>query len=144
MKRFIIIALALFLSTTLFAQQNGDTIISNNPQKVRLRVLYFHIEHRCNTCHSIEKYVRKTLFENFQSQIDNGFIDLSILNCEDPKNAEISKKYDAYGATLAITPYDANGQELKSEDLTGWAFKTIGNPELFISQLKEKITAYLK
>lgn len=144
MKKLIIIALSLFMSIQLFAQQNGDTIISNNPQKVKLRVLYFHIEHRCNTCHSIEKYLRKTLFENFKAQIDSGIIDLSIMNCEDPKNAEISKKYDAYGATLAITPYDANGQELKYEDMTGWAFKTIGNPYLFISQLKEKITAYLK
>ena len=144
MKKLIIIALSLFMSIQLFAQQNGDTIISNNPQKVKLRVLYFHIEHRCNTCHSIEKYLRKTLFENFKAQIDSGIIDLSIMNCEDPKNAEISKKYDAYGATLAITPYDANGQELKYEDMTGWAFKTIGNPELFSSQLKEKITSYLK
>lgn len=144
MKKLIIIALSLFMSIQLFAQQNGDTIISNNPQKVKLRVLYFHIEHRCNTCHSIEKYLRKTLFENFKAQIDSGIIDLSIMNCEDPKNAEISKKYDAYGATLAITPYDANGQELKYEDMTGWAFKTIGNPDLFISQLKEKITTYLK
>ncbi len=144
MKKLIIIALSLFMSIQLFAQQNGDTIISNNPQKVKLRVLYFHIEHRCNTCHSIEKYLRKTLFENFKAQIDSGIIDLSIMNCEDPKNAEISKKYDAYGATLAITPYDANGQELKYEDMTGWAFKTIGNPYLFISQLKEKITTYLK
>lgn len=144
MKKLIIIALSLFMSIQLFAQQNGDTIISNNPQKVKLRVLYFHIEHRCNTCHSIEKYLRKTLFENFKAQIDSGIIDLSIMNCEDPKNAEISKKYDAYGATLAITPYDANGQELKYEDMTGWAFKTIGNPDLFILQLKEKIMAYLK
>jgi len=144
MKKLIIIALGLFMSMQLFAQQNGDTIISNNPQKVKLRVLYFHIEHRCNTCHSIETYVRKTLFENFQTQIDNGLIDLSIINCEDTLNAAISKKYDAYGATLAITPYDANGQELKYEDMTGWAFKTIGNSDLFISQLKEKITAYLK
>ncbi len=144
MKKLIIIALSLFMSTQLFAQQNGDTIISNNPQKVKLRVLYFHIEHRCNTCHSIEKYLRKTLFENFQAQIDSGIIDLSIMNCEDPKNAEISKKYDAYGATLAITPYDSNGQELKFEDLTGWAFKTIGNNDLFIAQLKEKIQGYLK
>lgn len=144
MKKLIIIALSLIWSMQLFAQQNGDTNISNNPHKVKLRVLYFHIEHRCNTCHSIETYVRKTLFENFQMQIDNGLIDLSIINCEDTLNAAISKKYDAYGATLAITPFDVNGQELKYEEMTGWAFKTIGNPELFISQLKEKITAYLK
>ena len=144
MRKYLIVLIGLMMSISGLAQQNGDTIIANNPQKVKLRVLYFHIEHRCNTCHSIEKHLRKTLFENFKSQIDSGIIDLSIINCEDPKNAIISKKYDAYGATLAFTPFDNNGQELKSEDITDWAFKTIGNPELFISQLKEKITAYLK
>jgi hypothetical protein len=144
MRKYLIVLIGLMMSISVLAQQNGDTIIANNPQRAKLKVLYFHIEHRCNTCHSIEKNVRKTLFENFKSQIDSGIIDLSIINCEDPKNVEISKKYDAYGATLAITPFDNNGQELKSEDITDWAFKTIENTELFISQLKEKITAYLK
>lgn len=143
MKKIIIIILCIFASSQIFAQQNGDTIISNNPQNVKLRVLYFHIEHRCNTCTAIESTIRKALFENFQSEIDNGIIELSIINCELPENADIAKKYDAYGATLSISPF-VNGQEKKIEDITGWAFKTIGKPDLFISQLKEKINTYLR
>lgn len=143
MKRLILLTICIFATLQMFAQQNGDTIIANNPQKVKLRVLYFHAEHRCNTCTSIESTLRKALFDNFQSEIDGGVIDLSIINFESPENAEIAKKYDAYGATMAISPYK-NGIELKFEDITGWAFKTVGKPDLFIAQLKEKIITYLK
>ncbi len=143
MKKILLIATLLIATMQIFAQQNGDTIISNNLQKVKVRVLYFHIEHRCNTCHSIETNVRKALFNEFQTEINSGIIDLSIINCEDKKNETISKKYDAYGATLAITPFDANHQEMKFEDLTGWAFKTIGKPEVFITELRTKIRSLL-
>jgi len=87
--------------------------------------------------------VRKTIFENYKNQIDSGLVNLYILNCELPENLELVKKYEAYGATLAITPYK-KGVELKTEDLSNWAFKTVHDPDVFISELKEKINSYLK
>jgi aspartate aminotransferase len=56
---------------------------------------------------------------------------------------DLVKKYDAYGATLAITSL-VNGKEDKSEDLTGWAFEKVHEPDIFIAELKLKIEEFLK
>ncbi|MFA6924168.1 MAG: nitrophenyl compound nitroreductase subunit ArsF family protein [Bacteroidales bacterium] len=143
MKNIVVIILGLFLSFQGFTQKTADTVVSNNPKKLKLKVLYFHITHRCNTCFSIEANVRKTLNEYFKNEIDSGIIDLYVLDCELPINKEIANKYDAFGATLALTTY-TNKTELKTEDLTNWAFQKIHNPEIFILELKTKIEILLK
>ena len=141
-KLLFILALAL-ASLSGTAQKIGDTTITNNASKLRLKVFYFHITNRCNTCTSIEITLRKTLFENFKNEIDSGVIDVYILNCELPENKDLVKKYDAYGATMAVTAYDGP-RELKTEDLTNFAFQKVHKPEVFISELKEKIQKYIK
>ncbi|HPB24931.1 MAG TPA: nitrophenyl compound nitroreductase subunit ArsF family protein [Bacteroidales bacterium] len=143
MKKTVIISFLLLFSVGVFSQKNNDTIIANNAQNLRLKVFYFHITNRCNTCFSIEKYVRQTIDNNFANQLELGIVDLYILNCELPENRDLVKKYDAYGATLALTSY-SNGKEEKSEDLTGWAFKKVHEPNIFISELKAKIEESIK
>ncbi len=133
----------LFISGFAFSQGNGDTIISNNPENLKVKVLYFHITHRCNTCMAIEENVRKTLFENFREQIDKGIIDLYILNCELPENQELVEKYGAYGSTLAITTYK-DGSESITEDLSNWSFQKVHKPAVFNSELVEKINKLLQ
>jgi len=143
MKKLAIISVLLIISFNIFAQKSNDTIISNNPQNLKLKVLYFHITNRCNTCFSIEKYVRQTIDSNFSNQLELGIIDLYIMNADLPGNKELVKKYEAYGATLAITPY-INGKEGKSEDLSNWAFQKVHKPEIFMEELKSKINESIK
>lgn len=143
MKKKAVILLLLFLSLNIFAQKGSDTIIANNPKNLKLKVLYFHVTNRCNTCISIEKYVRQTIDSNFANQLELGIIDLYVLNCDLPENQELVKKYEAYGATLAITPY-INGKEGKSEDLSNWAFQKVHKPEIFMEELKTKINELIK
>ncbi len=142
MKNLAIIFFGLFLSFHGFTQQSADTVISNNPQNLKVKVLYFHITNRCHTCFSIEAAVRKTIDENFKTELDSGIVDLYIVNCELPENKAISEKYEAYGATLALTKID--GDKGKTEDLTNLAFSKIHDEEIFISELKSKIQELLK
>ena len=142
MKTIFVIFFALCLSFQGLAQKDADTVISNNPQKLKAKVLYFHITNRCNTCRSIEAAVRKTIKENFQKKLDSGIVDLYILNCELPENKVISEKYLAYGATLATTKLE--GGKESTEDLTNFAFAKIHDEAIFISELKAKIEELLK
>jgi C4-dicarboxylate transporter len=138
MKKLIVIFAAIALSLQAFSQQSGDTVIANNPQNLKLKVYYFHITNRCTTCRGIEANVRKTLNDHFLNQLETGVIDLYIVNCELPENKELAKKYDAYGATLALTTF-SRGKEAKIEDLTNWAFQKAHDPTVFIVELKTRI-----
>ena len=141
--RNIIIALAfVLLSVNLFGQKVADTIITNNPQNLKIKVYYFHITNRCHTCTSIEINLRKTIFDNFSKELDLGIIDLYILNCEKPENLELVKKYEAYGSTLVLSQYNL-GKEGKSDDISNWAFQNVNKPAAFISGLKQKISALI-
>ncbi len=143
MKKITILFLGLILSFSAFSQTVGDTVIANNPAKLKVKVLYFHITNRCNTCMSIEINVRKTIFDNFKTQLDNGDIDLYIVNCELPANKVLAEKYNAYGATFAITTYK-KGKEFKTKDMSNWAFKKAAKQDVFISELKDKINELIK
>jgi hypothetical protein len=143
MKKLLISFIILFLFYQGYSQQTGDTIISNNPQNLKVKVLYFHITNRCHTCFSIEANVRKTVYDHFEAALDTGTVGLTVMNCELPENAAIVKKYNAYGATLALTSYK-DGKEVTSVDLTNWAFQKIHDPDVFISELKFKIDKLLK
>jgi len=142
MKKLAILLFTISLSFQGMAQSKGDTIISNDTAKLKLKVLYFHVTNRCNTCRSIEAAVRKTIKENFQSELDSGIVALYVINCELPENKVISQKYDAYGATLAVTKM-FGGKEA-TEDLTNFAFSKIHDEDIFINDLKIKITELLK
>lgn len=143
MRNILLLLTGILLSIQTMAQQDTDTIISNNPQNLKLKVLYFHITHRCNTCRSIEANIRKTIDTRFKSQLEAGIIDLYVVNCELPENKELSVKYDAYGATLALTSY-LNGTEGKTIDLTSWAFKKAHDENLFVAELTAEIEKRIK
>lgn len=143
MKKTAFIFIMFILALQASGQQSTDTIISNNPQTLKLKVYYFHLTHRCNACRSIEANLRKTINEFFLKELVTGVIDLYVLNSDLPENKELVAKYDAYGATLAFSSY-IRGAEQKPVDLTEWAFKEIQFPELFNSRLKDKISELIK
>jgi hypothetical protein len=144
MKKSLFFMILMVFALASFAQpQSHDTVIANNPAKVKLQVLYFHITNRCSTCYGIEANVRKTVETWFRNELDSGIVELHILNCELPENKQKAEKYEAYGATLALTVFK-DGAEIKTIDITDWAFQRAHNPDQFITELKGKIEAYTK
>jgi hypothetical protein len=144
MNKNIFIVLILFLyNYASYSQTVGDTIISNNPKNLKLKVYYFHITDRCSACYSIEENLRVALFTHFKKEIKKGLIDLYILNCELPENQKLVKKYNAYGSTLVVTEYK-NGKELETEELSAWAFKKSGNKKVFVKELRKKLNDHLR
>lgn len=137
MKRVLFITMMLLTTSTLFAQTQ------NLNKKTKLLVYYFHVTDRCNTCRSIEAVTTKVLNENFKTELDSEIIVFKTFNVEYPENKYICEKYQAYGATLALTKIEF-GAEVKIEDMTNFAFSKIHTEEAFISGLKSKIEELLK
>ena len=132
----------LLLSFSSVFSQKADTIIGNGSNK-KVQILYFHITNRCSTCRNIEAKVLKTIDSLYANEIKAGTLVFSSYNCEIPENAAIAKKYDAYGATLAFTTF-SDGKEVKTEDLTNWAFEKIHKTDVFIKELSQKLSTLLK
>lgn len=138
MKRIFIGLVTLLVCTSSFAQNESQ--VKNN---TKLLVYYFHITNRCHTCISIEATTKKVLEESYQKKLDDGTIIFKTFNVDLPENKDIVKKYEAYGATLALTKIE-NGKEISTDDLTNMAFSKINNEELFATELKSKINEMLK
>jgi len=137
MKVIMSILLISFLISPLFSQ-------TSEPNKnTKAYLYYFHITNRCATCTKIEATTKKILNEQYASQIENGTLIFKSFNVDLPENKNLVKKYEAYGATLALT-YIVTGKEAGIEDLTGIAFQKIGNEELFTKELKAKIDEAIK
>jgi len=132
MKKFLPFILLIALSLSAFSQKAP-----------KLTIVYFHAEHRCPTCISIEDNTRKTLDTYFPKQLKEGVITFQVLNVEDKKNEKAVEKYQADGSGLFLT-YKLNGKE-KTNDMTNFAFSYSRNqPEKFIAGLKAEIEKELK
>jgi thiol:disulfide interchange protein len=132
--------LLLANSQTIEAQKKSK--ITNNPSINRVEVLDFHTDHRCVTCLEIEKQTRKVLADNYSKELKNGKITFRLINADDKANADIVKKFLAFGTTLII--YSNKDGKETHVDLTNFAFMNFNKADKFNARLKEEIDAALK
>jgi hypothetical protein len=132
MKKIVFMALAMVMTTLVFGQK-----------PTKLQIVYFHAEHRCPTCISIEENTKKTLNTYFAAQMKDGTIKLQVLDVSDEKNEKLVVKYEADGSGLFLTRID--GKKETTTDFTNFAFSYSRNQaEKFISGLKAEIEKNLK
>lgn len=137
MNKLIILAIALVFCLNFQGQE-----IKKPTAKTKLLIYYFHITNRCNTCQTIEATTKKILDTYYTNELKNGSIIFQTFNCELSENKTLVDKYQAFGATLAITPI-INGKEAGIDDQTSFAFSKIRNEENYTSELKKIIDGYL-
>jgi hypothetical protein len=131
-RLFVVIVSFLSVSLSVFSQDANT----------KLLVYDFHITNRCQTCAKIEQTTIETLDTFYRAQLDSGIIVFKTFNCELDENAELVKKYSAYGSTLVLTALLPEGKEV-IVDITDIAFSKIGKKELFVEKLREKIDELL-
>ncbi|PLW93031.1 MAG: hypothetical protein C0592_07735 [Marinilabiliales bacterium] len=134
MKRlFAAIFILTLLSATLQAQK----------KQARLLVYDFHNTIRCHTCATIEETMIELLNTHYKEQLDSGIIVFKSFDCQAEENAELVKKYSAYGSTLVFTAFDNDGNEIIN-DVTDIAFSKIGKKELFYEKMRKEIDEMLE
>ncbi|MBL7903580.1 MAG: thioredoxin [Bacteroidales bacterium] len=110
---------------------------------VRLKVVYFHSEHRCPTCISIEENTKKVLNTYYAKELKEGTITFVSLDVEEKQNLKMVEKYEAEGSSLYLT--GINNSKETTTDLTNFAFSYSRNqPEKFMTGLKAEIEKKLK
>ncbi len=132
---FLSIAVIIVAVFSLQAQDKSTT------EKPKLDVYYFHGTHRCPTCLAIEEQTRKTLDESFKKEMENGIVQLHVLNLEDAENKALVEKFEIGWSSLIL--YQP-GQD-KILNLTQDAFATArSQPDAFRKELQEKIKGMIE
>jgi len=121
-----------------FAFLSLAAVLNAQSENTKLLVYDFHMTIRCQTCAKIEQVTIETLNTYYKNQLDSGLIVFKTFDCELEENAELVKKYSAYGSTLVLTRLLPEGKEV-IVDITDLGFSKIGKPELFVEKLREKI-----
>ncbi len=110
--------------------------------KNKIEVIYFHAEHRCQTCLDIEKNTKYTLETYFPEQLKEGEITFRTFNVDKKENYAKSEEYEAFGSALFLNVI-RNGTS-KKINLTDFAFLNSSNKEKFTRDLKAEINKELK
>jgi len=139
MKKIIVSSVVLFLLLPLLSFTQTAKSAAGQP---KVLVYYFHMINRCKTCNAIEAATRKTVETYYKKQVDDGTLVLKVFNAEEKANEKLAEKYQAYGATLAVTGIK-NGKE-SIEDMTNMAFSRVNDEKKFQSELRKAIDKQLK
>jgi thioredoxin-related protein len=139
-KLFIIMLVAAMAAACNQATPKTDVAEENTviDENLKLQVIYFHATNRCATCNSIEANVKTVLESNFRNELENGIIQLRVLNVDEAANKSLAEKYMAFGASLHLVEME-DGKEINN-DLTQLAFmNTMKNPQAFRQQMTDTI-----
>ncbi|MFH0967046.1 MAG: nitrophenyl compound nitroreductase subunit ArsF family protein [Methanobacteriota archaeon] len=101
---------------------------------VLVEVYHFHPTNGCITCTTIGKYAEELIDKSYPSELESKKIVFDHINYQDPKNADLIKKFGVTGSSLMIGVTNATGFH-KEENVKVW-YK-VGNKDEFMTYLKD-------
>jgi hypothetical protein len=81
-----------------------------------IRVTYFSSDVRCATCVRIEHMTREVVERNFATELENGRIEIQVVNLDGPGNAHFVQDYRLISKTVIVSDL-ARGEEIRWENL---------------------------
>lgn len=118
----------------------GVSLLTAQNVEPDVKVYYFHLSSRCETCMAIEKNTREVIENEFKKQNEQGDVTFSSVNVEEETDHEYVKKFGIDGPTLLVI-YKQRKKE-KVINLTDIALRDARyNSEKFKAQLLESVNA---
>ena len=109
MKKVSVLVLILltFVSFNAFGQeQSADKIV----------VYYFHDDFRCPTCMTIEQQTKEAIFQNYKAELDEGNIEIEVVNYDKKENKHFKKDYGLFTKSVVLSLVQG-GQETAFNNL---------------------------
>lgn len=107
-----------------------------------LEVYAFHGTRQCTTCKNMKANTKATLDKYFSEDLKSGKIVFRIIDVDDTANEKLAEKFQATGTALMINKV-VNGKD-NIIDWSDFAFEKANDANVFIPELKAKITTALK
>lgn len=154
MKKTIFIPVLFVFLAVLSGCVQTKAIINNptddfvqNPAKIsedapanRLEVFYFHRTARCQSCTTVENYVRDLIEGRFAEEVRSGLIDFRTLNIDLPENEALARKFKATGSALYLNKITDGRDNI---EFYADVWRLFGNEQALKDQLEIKINSLL-
>lgn len=123
------------------ATDKSSSIATTNG-KNHLEVYAFHGTRQCETCKNMKANTKATLDKYFPEEMKSGKIVFQIIDVDDVKNEKLAEKFNATGTALMINNV-VNGKD-NITDWSDFAFDKANDAEVFVPELKTKISTLIK
>ncbi|MDP8266796.1 MAG: nitrophenyl compound nitroreductase subunit ArsF family protein [Candidatus Aceula meridiana] len=128
----LVLILLTFLSFDAFGQeQSADKIV----------VYYFHGDFRCQTCMTIEQQTKEAIFQNYKAELDEGKIEVKVVNYDIKENKHFKKDYGLFTKSVVLSLVQG-GQETSFNNLQD-VWQLVRNKEQFGEYIKSETQKYL-
>ena len=98
---------------------------------------YFHTNTRCSTCKKIEEYSKEAILEGFKTELENGTLELRIVNYEEPQNRHFVKDYKLVTKSLILVNM-IDGEEFEWTNLK-LVWQLTKNKEAFLNYVRKEV-----
>jgi hypothetical protein len=126
----------------LFIAAGGSIAISAAAQKTeqsKTRVYYFHGNQRCKTCKKIEALTKKTVEESFAGQLQDGSMELQVVNVDLPEKEHFVKEYELAVRSVVVSKMEG-GKETNWRRLDK-VWQLVHDEPAFANYLRKEIAA---
>jgi len=141
MKKLLFMILVIVVTLSCGERQT-KTATQGGESKDFVEILYFHGSKRCSNCRAVERLTKEIVESKFSEQIKSGDIVFKVIDISTNEGEKIAEKYEVAWASLYINK--KNGDKIKLNNLTEFAFRNVGNPDIFRSEIEKKIAESLK
>lgn len=111
-------------------------------KQVKIIAYYFHGNHRCYTCRTIEQYSREAIEEYFAKELKEGLLEFKPVNIDEPENRHFIQDFQLYTRSLVLTIYD--GKELKKYKNLDEVWTHVKRKLKFYLYVKNEVEQFLK
>lgn len=124
------------------ASSDASTASTAPQEKTRTVVYYFHGNMRCSSCRKIEAYTVEAIRSGFSEALEDGSLELKVVNVEEPGNDHYVRDFQLYTRSVVVEKRaDDKPREWKNLDKV-WQF--IRDKEAFIEYVQQETRAMMK
>jgi hypothetical protein len=123
------------------AASSGIRAVSAESSSHKVVAYYFHTNTRCDTCRKIEAYSREAILEGFKTELQNGTLELRVINYEDPENRHYIKDYKLVSKSLILVKM-VDGKQTEWTNLK-LVWELVKNRNAFLNYVRGEVRRYL-
>ena len=139
--RIMMIGLAVCFGSAELGLLAQNRSADSGPGSHKVIAYYFHTNTRCSTCIKIEEYSKTAIELGFPDELENGTLELRIVNYERPENRHFIKDYKLVTKSVILVNV-VNGHQTEWTNLK-LVWELYKNEEAFFNYVNQEVRRYL-